>query len=157
MKDGDLTPRPLLRRREAAHYLKVNWGIPQSPKTLAKKAVVGGGPKFRKAGPWPLYDTPDLDEWARSELSDLVASTSELTTRHHPRASREGRRTTSGNPVEPSNRRNVKARALRHRDETSAGGRRWRRVKPAKSASVSPRKEKRSAELEGALYEPTSQ
>jgi hypothetical protein len=113
MKDSDLTPRPLLRRREAAHYLKVKWGIPQKPSTLAKKAVVGGGPKFRKAGPWPLYDPPDLDEWARSELSDLVASTSELTTRHHqrPAAKADERGALPAIAVKPPNRKSVKAQA----------------------------------------------
>jgi hypothetical protein len=39
---------------------------------------VGGGPKFRKAGRVPLYDPEDLDDWARSKLSELVTSTSQL-------------------------------------------------------------------------------
>jgi hypothetical protein len=78
MKNADLAPRRLLRRSDAARHVTDNWGIPLSPKTLAKLAVVGGGPKFRKAGRTPLYDPTNLDEWARAKLSGLVASTSEL-------------------------------------------------------------------------------
>jgi hypothetical protein len=82
MKDG-VAPRRLLRRSAASKYLDDEWGIQRSPKTLAKLAVVGGGPKFRKAGRVPLYDPPNLDEWARKMLSGLVSSTSELIARHH--------------------------------------------------------------------------
>jgi hypothetical protein len=78
MGNADIAPRRLLRRSGAAKHVEETFGIPVSPKTLAKLAVVGGGPKFRKAGRIPLYDPPDLDEWARSKLSPLVSSTSEL-------------------------------------------------------------------------------
>jgi len=76
MKDGDLTPRRLLRRWDAAKYVRDTWGIPTATRTLGKLAVVGGGPRFRKAGRVPLYDPANLDEWARSRLSVLAASTS---------------------------------------------------------------------------------
>ena len=78
MNNADLEPRRMLRRSDAARHVTETWGIPLSPKTLAKLAVVGGGPRFRKAGRIPLYDPTNLDEWARSKLSGLVASTSEL-------------------------------------------------------------------------------
>lgn len=79
MTERDLiSPRRLVRRSDAAEYVRTAWGIPLSPKTMAKQAVVGGGPKFRKAGRVPLYDTGDLDNWARSRLSELVTSTSQL-------------------------------------------------------------------------------
>jgi hypothetical protein len=52
--------------------------MPLSPKTLAKLAVVGGGPQFRKIGRIPLYDTSDLDAWVLGKLSSPVNSTSEL-------------------------------------------------------------------------------
>ena len=68
----------LLRRVEAARYIEDRWGYPCSPLTLAKLAVIGGGPPFRKAGRYPLYDPPHLDEWVRSKLSRVVKSTSEL-------------------------------------------------------------------------------
>jgi hypothetical protein len=73
-----LVPFRLLRRAEAARYVQDRRGYPCSPKTLAKYAVVGGGPRFRKAGRFPLYDPTDLDEWINDKLSDLVTSTSAL-------------------------------------------------------------------------------
>jgi hypothetical protein len=68
----------LLRRVLAAEYIQRKWGIPCSPKTLAKYAVVGGGPEFRRASRWPLYPEDGLDTWAQSRLSPRVRSTSEL-------------------------------------------------------------------------------
>ncbi len=76
-----------LRRSEAATYLLENHGIRRAVGTLAKLAVVGGGPRFRVAGRTPLYSTDDLDAWVESILSPLVGSTSEL--REH-RAGRAG-------------------------------------------------------------------
>jgi hypothetical protein len=78
MENATLVPRRLLRRAEAARYVIESWGYPVSPKTLAKLAVVGGGPKFRKASRFPLYETGDLDDWVRSKLSCPVTSTSAL-------------------------------------------------------------------------------
>src|SRR5215475_8873330 len=68
----------LLRRLRAAEYITDTYGIPCSPKTLAKLACVGGGPPFRLAGRFPLYPVSGLDEWARSKIGPLVRSTSEL-------------------------------------------------------------------------------
>ncbi len=76
-----------LRRSEAATYLLETHGIRRAVGTLAKLAVVGGGPCFRVAGRTPLYTTDDLDAWAESILSPLVSNTSEL--REH-RARRAG-------------------------------------------------------------------
>lgn len=70
----------LLRRAEAALHIHNKWGYPCSPKTLAKYAVIGGGPRFRKAGRYPLYHPDDLDVWVNGRLSDLVTSTSALST-----------------------------------------------------------------------------
>ena len=81
LQPSEATPakRKRLRRRDGASaYIQETYGIPCSPKTLAKYAVVGGGPAFRKAGRFPLYADPDLDAWARSKLSRRVTSTSEL-------------------------------------------------------------------------------
>ena len=71
-------PLRLLRRIEAAEHIQQKWGYPCSPRTLAKYAVVGGGPPFRKAGRYPLYHSDDLDGWVRGKLSDRVTSTSAL-------------------------------------------------------------------------------
>jgi hypothetical protein len=67
-----------LRRDAAAAYITDKHGIPCSPRTLAKYAVIGGGPAFRKAGRFPLYDLSDLDQWAESKIGPRVNSTSEL-------------------------------------------------------------------------------
>ena len=67
-----------LRRVDASVYLWDNWGISRTPKTLAKLAVVGGGPAFRKDGRFPLYEAESLDEWARDQLTEQVHSTAEL-------------------------------------------------------------------------------
>ena len=71
------TERPL-RRAEASAYLLSKFGINRKAVTLAKYATVGGGPKYRLAGRFPLYDPIDLDSWAASIISPLKASTSDL-------------------------------------------------------------------------------
>jgi hypothetical protein len=69
----------LLRRTEAAQYVQETYGIPCSPKTLAKLACVSSdGPPFRMAGRTPLYPIPTLDAWAQSKIGPLVRSTSEV-------------------------------------------------------------------------------
>jgi hypothetical protein len=70
----------LLRRTAAAEYVTETYGIPCSPKTLAKLACVSSdGPPFRLAGRFPLYPVSGLDEWAQSKIGPLVRSTSEAT------------------------------------------------------------------------------
>lgn len=66
-----------LRRHEAAAYLQEYFGA-YTTETLAKLACVGGGPPFRKLGPYPIYSPEDLDEWVESRLTPTVHSTSEL-------------------------------------------------------------------------------
>ena len=44
-----------LRRVDAAQHVRETWGQSCSPKWLAKLAVVGGGPIYRKAGRTPLH------------------------------------------------------------------------------------------------------
>ncbi|MEY4967281.1 MAG: hypothetical protein RL274_2864 [Pseudomonadota bacterium] len=67
-----------LLRCDAAHYVHKTWGIPCSRAWLAKLAVNGGGPTFRKAGKRPLYAPSDLDTWARSRIGAAQKSTSVL-------------------------------------------------------------------------------
>jgi hypothetical protein len=69
----------LLRRKEAARYLEQTWGVIRAPSTLAKLAVVGGGPSFRRFNRVPYYDPQDLDTWVASVLSEPLRSTSEAT------------------------------------------------------------------------------
>jgi len=74
-----VNPERLLRRTEAANYITETYGIPCSPKTLAKLACVSSeGPPFRMPGRIPLYPIPGLDAWAQNKIGPLVRSTSEL-------------------------------------------------------------------------------
>lgn len=67
-----------LTRAEASSYLRQQHGVGRTVGTLAKMAVTGGGPSFRKAGPrCVVYDVAELDRWAESILSKPMASTSE--------------------------------------------------------------------------------
>jgi hypothetical protein len=79
-----VNPLRLLRRAEAAAHIQQKWGYPCSPRTLAKYAVIGGGPPFRKAGRYPLYHPDDLDGWVGRKLSDPVTSTSALRSNSAP-------------------------------------------------------------------------
>ena len=67
----------LLRRKEAAIYVTTQWGVPLSHRTLAKLAVTGGGPAYRKAGRFPLYEAADLDQWVQSRLGPKIQSSSD--------------------------------------------------------------------------------
>jgi len=66
-----------LRRHQAANFLQANYGF-GTTETLAKLACVGGGPRFRKLGRFPVYTKDDLDDWAKSRLSEPVTSTAEF-------------------------------------------------------------------------------
>jgi hypothetical protein len=66
-----------LRRADAARYLQSKFGLRCARQTLAKLAVVGGGPRYRLAGRTPLYAPSDLDGWAESKISGPRLSTSE--------------------------------------------------------------------------------
>ena len=67
-----------LTRGQAAEYC-IKQGLPVSPKTLAKYACVGGGPKFRKFGKMRVvYKIADLDEWIERRLSDTFTATGVL-------------------------------------------------------------------------------
>jgi hypothetical protein len=72
-----MEPQQRLRRKQASKYLQEKWGIERAPSTLAKLAVIGGGPKFQHANRTPLYSPNELDSWAASILSPLKNSTSD--------------------------------------------------------------------------------
>lgn len=79
MTDDAQNASRLLSRVEAAKYIEDSWNIPCKAKTLAKLAVVGGGPVYRLAHQrYPRYAVDDLDDWARSRLGPKQRSTSEL-------------------------------------------------------------------------------
>jgi hypothetical protein len=70
-----------LRRADAAAYVSQTYGFPCSRQWLAKLAVIGGGPIFRKAGRFPIYRPTDLDQWAQARIGPARASTSDTADR----------------------------------------------------------------------------
>jgi hypothetical protein len=72
-----MTARKLLRRKAASEYLHEAHGVDRAPSTLAKLAVTGGGPAFRRVGRVPVYTSQDLDAWVESKLSPRMHSTSQ--------------------------------------------------------------------------------
>lgn len=67
-----------LNRKSASQHLLSTWGLQRSPNYLAKLAVVGGGPAYRKANRAPLYTIEDLDAWAAGLIGPRIRSTSDL-------------------------------------------------------------------------------
>lgn len=65
-----------LLRTEASVYLKEKFGISRTPKTLAKMASTGGGPRYYKTSRETLYDPADLDEWVMSMIGGPIESSS---------------------------------------------------------------------------------
>jgi hypothetical protein len=65
------------RRREASAYLREKWAMRCAEQTLARYAVEGCGPPFRRFGRDIVYEKSALDAWARSRLSGPIRSTSE--------------------------------------------------------------------------------
>jgi hypothetical protein len=72
-----MNPEKLFRRMASSKYIWDTWGVSYAPSTLAKLAVIGGGPPFRRVGRFPVYSKDDLDDWVRSKLSVPMRSTSE--------------------------------------------------------------------------------
>lgn len=59
-----------LIRAEVPTYLAENWGLRCSRASLARLAVVGGGPAFHRSGRNAYYDRTGLDQWAQEKLGD---------------------------------------------------------------------------------------
>jgi hypothetical protein len=66
-----------MRRKLAADYLLATYGF-GSYRTLAKGAVTGDSPEYRKAGRIVLYTVEALDRWAQSKIGTARRSTSQL-------------------------------------------------------------------------------
>ena len=49
-------------RLAASLHERLQHGIRRTVGTLAKLAVIGGGPRFRVANRTPLYETDELDD-----------------------------------------------------------------------------------------------
>lgn len=78
---------PFLSRREASAYLREKFGAPAAitPATLAKLAVIGGGPVLHRFGRRVGYSPASLDSWALDRCSGPMKSTSDLTGGGHVR------------------------------------------------------------------------
>ena len=61
-------PETFLNNQAAAAYLNL------SPRTLEKRRVHGGGPRFRKFGRRVVYALSDLDAWANSHICDNTSA-----------------------------------------------------------------------------------
>lgn len=66
----------LLSRVEAAEYLNQLGGIRITGKALAKRAVLGTGPRYHRFGGRVLYRPSDLAAWFEENLSAPYSSTS---------------------------------------------------------------------------------
>jgi hypothetical protein len=89
----------LFTRKQAAQYITERY-FPCAVATLAKGAVYGSGPLYKKAGQIALYSPPRLDEWARSRIGDEIQSTAELPPDQRPRPSRPRGRPRKPQPLE---------------------------------------------------------
>lgn len=66
-----------LSRAQAADYLQERYGC-YKKQTLARMAVDGTGPTFKKMGAFTYYLESDLDSWVAERMSAPVRSTTEL-------------------------------------------------------------------------------
>jgi hypothetical protein len=77
MSTTETSRPPNLRRAEAAEYLRQAHGVRLAAQTLAKLAVLGGGPPYFLDGRYPAYPIVDLDKFAIARLGRLRRSTSD--------------------------------------------------------------------------------
>ena len=80
---GTSSEEQFLRRRQAADYSQSKYGF-GAMATLAKGAVTGDTPCYRKAGKMVLYTKASLDEWALKKIGPPQRSTSEQVERATP-------------------------------------------------------------------------
>lgn len=63
---------------ESAYYLTEIRGLKTSPKSLRTAISRGGSPKFFRFGRKIVYTKTELDLWAESKLSPLMANSSQV-------------------------------------------------------------------------------
>lgn len=71
-------PTPVLTREKSAAYLS-ELGYPMTPQRLAKLAVSGGGPAYRRWGNVAVYRVDDLLAWIDERSGAPLAHTSQTT------------------------------------------------------------------------------
>ncbi len=62
-----------LDTKQAADFLKL------SPRTLEKRRVAGGGPRFRKFGRRVVYAIADLEAWANERICSNTSDSNYVT------------------------------------------------------------------------------
>jgi hypothetical protein len=72
-------PKRGLDRVEACKFLDEEYGLKRTPRTLAKEAVHGRGPRFYHVGRAVRMLPDDLRAWAEAKIGPRVSSTAELT------------------------------------------------------------------------------
>ena len=72
----------LSTRKEAAARIRADFGVPCTAETLATKAWSGDGPVYRVIAGRSYYDPGDIDDWARSRISEPVRRASDLRRSH---------------------------------------------------------------------------
>jgi hypothetical protein len=75
--EKQMAPHRYLSRRESSAYLKERGIFIEAP-TLAKYAVIGGGPEYQKFGTRVVYTPASLDAWIAGRLSAPRKSTSDM-------------------------------------------------------------------------------
>ena len=79
---SEMTTRRALARyltnEEAAAYLRL------SPRTLEKRRVIGGGPRFRKFCGRVFYALHDLEAWAEARSFEMTCDPEYLALRRNP-------------------------------------------------------------------------
>jgi excisionase family DNA binding protein len=69
MSQRPVTPDPrYLTPHEAAEYLRL------SRRTLEKKRIYGGGPRYHKFGRRVFYTLAELDHWAQRRTFDMTSN-----------------------------------------------------------------------------------
>ena len=66
-----------MSRRQASEYLQAVHGIRAAYQTLARHALQGTGPAYRKQHKFTVYDRAELDRWADLYLTKPCVSTAE--------------------------------------------------------------------------------
>jgi len=79
---SEFSPKPAsvrgLDRKEACQFLDREYGLKRTPRTLAKEAVLGIGPRFYHVGRAVRMLADDLRAYAEPKIGPRVASTAEL-------------------------------------------------------------------------------
>jgi hypothetical protein len=111
----------LMRRPEAARYIREKYGQRMSPQTLARMAVDGSGPAMCKLLNGDVTYTPAaLDAWAQARvLAGTFRSTAEMPGEYRRPVRRDPHPAQQENPELPAVRRRARGRLAREEETTT--------------------------------------